>query len=576
MRVLIIGAMGLVGRRVLLQRLSLGDRVTVMSRNATRARRMLVALGLTGIDIVEGDPAVPGPWQDAVSGHDVVIMLAGAGVADRRWTRRYLQTIRDSRVDGTYQVVQAIERAEVRPSLLLSASAVGYYGDRGSVLTDEHGPAGDDVLADICTHWENQAIRAEPLCRVVRMRFGVILDASGGALAKLLPIFRKGLGGRLGSGRQYMSWITWHDVVGSIDHLIAHSDARGAFNIVAPNAVTNREFTAALATVLNRPAFMAVPGPMLRLLAGGFADTLLTGQRVWPAKLMESGYEFRHPAIEGALASVLNIDPPASAPVSRARTALRTMPEDIRLVVLDIDGLLPDSIPVRTALTQYASGSAQVVLATSDGLESARRFQQRCGQSFPMIIGDGGCLLSADGDVLGARVLSTEITEELCRAACAQDDPLALTFETVDGAVQRSESSPGGSLSAPEGVFRIRVEGDEAPRVLFESGIRDSLWKQRRIALHRAPGGELEIIHPMADRGIAVQDIARRTGSPRETVMGVVSCDRSAGLAEWCGFTVALGDASATIQDLADATTEAPSVEGLAEALRSWIRREDP
>ncbi|MAA52796.1 MAG: TIGR01777 family protein [Phycisphaerae bacterium] len=576
MRVLIIGAMGLVGRRVLLQRLALGDQVTVMSRDRGRAQRMLVGLGLTGIEIVEGDPAVPGPWQDAVDGQDVVIMLAGAGVADRRWSRRYLQLIRDSRVDGTYQVVQAIERARSRPSLLLSASAVGYYGDRGSVLTDERAPVGDDVLADICMQWEEQAIRAEPLCRVVRMRFGVILDASGGALGRMLPIFRKGLGGRLGSGRQYMSWIAWHDVVGSIDHLIAHGDAQGAFNIVTPNAVTNREFTVALATLLNRPAFMAVPGPMLRLVAGGLAHTLLTGQRVWPAKLMESGYEFRYPAIERALATVLNIEPPLRTAAPRARTALRTMPEDIRLVGLDVDGLLPDSIPVQTVLAQYASGSMQVVLSSSDGLEPARRFQHRCGQSFPMIIADGAVLLSGEGKVISARLLSPELVDELGRFACAQDEPLHLTFETVKGDVVQVESVPGGSVVAPEGIFRIRVDGAEAPRVMFEAAVRDSLWKQRRIALHRSSGGAVDIIHPMADRGIAVQDVARRTGSPRETVMGVVSCDRSAGLAEWCGFSVALGDASATIQDLADATTEAPSVEGLAEALRTWIRREDP
>lgn len=576
MRVLIIGAMGLVGRRVLLQRLALGDQVTVMSRDRARTRRLLTALGLTGIEIVEGDPAVPGPWQASVDGQDIVIMLAGAGIADRRWSRRYLQTIRDSRVDGTYQVVQAIERAESRPSLLLSASAVGYYGDRGSVLTDEHAPAGDDVLADICVHWENQAIRAEPVCRVVRMRFGVILDASGGALARMVPIFRKGLGGRLGSGRQYMSWVTWHDVVGAIDHLIAHEDAHGAFNIVTPNAVTNREFTETLASLLGRPAFMAVPGPMLRLVAGGLATTLLTGQRAWPSKLMESGYEFRYPAIERALATVLNIEPPVPAASPRARTTLRTMPEETRLAVLDVDDLLPDAIQVRSTMAQYAGSGVQTVLATSAGLELARRFLHRCGQSFPMIIADGACLLSGEGDVVSARTLSSDVVDELCRAATSQDEPLRFTFETVDGDVLVVESAPGGSMEAPEGVFRIRVDGDEAPRVLFESGIRESHWKTRRIALHQSVDGGLEIIHPMADRGIAVQEVARRMGSPRETVMAVVSCDRSAGLAEWCGFAVALGDASATIQGLADATTEDPSADGLAEALRTWIRRADP
>ena len=193
-----------------------------------------------------------------------------------------------------------------------------------------------------------------------------------------------------------------------------------------------------------------------------------------------------------------------------------------------------------------------------------------------MIIADGACLLSAEGDVVNARVLPSAVVDALCLAAASRAAPLRFTFETVEGDVIAGESSPGGSMTAPEGVFRIHVVGDEAPRVLFESGIRETLWKERRIAMHRAVDGGLEIIHPLADRGIAVQEVARRTGSPRETVMAVVSSDRSAGLAEGCGCSVALGEASATIQDLADATTEDPSADGLAEALRTWIRRTDP
>ncbi|MDG2200969.1 MAG: TIGR01777 family oxidoreductase [Phycisphaerales bacterium] len=576
-RILIVGAMGLVGRRVLLQRLTLGDQITVMTRDRRRTRQLLVALGLTGIDIIEGDPAVPGPWQESVTGHDVVITLAGAGIADRRWSSRYIRTMRDSRVDGTYQLVQAIERSTDRPSLLLSASAVGYYGDRGSVLTDEHAAAGDDTLADMCVHWENQAIRAESMCRVVRMRFGVVLDASGGALGRMLPIFRKGLGGRLGSGRQYMSWVTWHDVVGAIDHFIEHDDAHGAFNVVAPNAVTNREFTETLASLLHRPAIFTVPAPALRLAVGGLASTLLTGQRAWPAKLMESGFEFQFPALDTALGTVLNLQVPPPKLRKQASTALRPMPSPPRLVVVDINELLPDAIKTRTMLQQLAASPAQVVLATSSGLEMSRRFLHRCGQSFPMIIADGAGLLAADGSTLASsRVLPAELVSGMWSVADALDEPLLFTFETTEGDVVQRTTNQDKPMDLPSSILRIRIEGEEAPRVLFEANIREKFWKQRCIALHVAGDGSLEIIHPLADRGIAVQDVARRLGTPRETVMAVVSSERSAGLAEWSGFAVALSDAPATIQDLADVTTEAAAEDGLAEALHTWILAPDP
>jgi len=577
MRILIIGAMGLVGRRVLLQRLTLGDQVTVMSRDRRRTRRILVALGLTGINIIEGDPAIPGPWQESITDHDVVIMLAGAGIADRRWSARYIRTMRDSRVDGTYQLVQAIERSADRPMLLLTASAVGYYGDRGSVLTDEHAAAGDDTLADICVHWENQAIRAEPMCRVVRMRFGVVLDASGGALGRMLPIFRKGFGGRLGSGRQYMSWITWHDVVGAVDHFIEHDDMHGAFNVVAPNAVTNREFTATLASLLHRPAMFPVPGPALRLAVGGLASTLLTGQRAWPAKLMKSGFEFQFPALDTALGAVLNMEVPPPRLKKQVSTALRPMPSPPRLVVVDINELLPDAIKTRTVLQQLAASPAQVVLATSGGLELSRRFLHRCGQTFPMIIADGAGLLPGDGGALvSSRVLPAELVTGMWSVAESLDEPLHFTFETVEGDVLQHSTKRGRVMDPPPCIFRIRVEGEEAPRVLFESNIRETYWKQRCIALHVASDGAVEIIHPLADRGIAVQEVARRLGTPRETVMAVVSSERCAGLAEWSGFAVALSDAPATIQELADITTETASEDGLAEALHTWILATDP
>lgn len=578
MRILIIGAMGTIGRRILLQRLAMGDEVTVMSRDRRRTRRLLVALGHTGIPIVEGDPAIPGPWQDAVDGQDAVLMVAGAGIADRRWSRRYLRQVHQSRIDGTYQVVRAIDRAEKRPEVFMTASATGYYGDRGRVLTDEFAPAGDDALARLCVDWENQAIRAEPLCRVIRMRFGMVLDASGGALAKMLPIFRKGLGGRLGSGRQYISWVAWQDVVEIVNHLLESDDAAGAYNIVSPNAVTNLEFTKALAAVLHRPAFMAMPSPMLRVALGGIASVLLTGQRAWPSRLMDSGYEFRFPVLESALASVLNLQQ-AERRTSPLKIREVLPPAAPRIIVVDIDAFRPDDPGTRAALRRLGASGAQLVLATRRGIDEIRWFMHDSELDCPVIVSDGAAVIGRGGEhVVASRTITVELLHEILVAARGIGEPLVVELETIDGARHRLNLDGRSMVEHVDGtpVFRIRVAGEEAPRVQFEALVRERFWKQRRVAIHISEEGVLEILHPHADRGIAVQEVARRLGTGREGVLAIVQSDRSAGLADWSGFSVALSDASVTIQGLADATTASGGVDGLIEAHEQWVRHPQP
>lgn len=569
MRTLIIGATGTIGRRVLLHRLSKGDSVTVMTRDAGRTRWLLAAMGHVGVPTIEGDSSTPGPWQAAVDGQDVVIVLGGAGIADKRWSKRRLKQIRTSRVDGVYQVVRAIDIAQQQPAVLIVASAVGYYGDTGRVLDDEFTPAGSDALASLCLDWENQAIRAERLCRVIRLRMGVVLDASGGALRKMLPVFRKGLGGRLGSGRQYMSWISWHDVVGIIDHLIGIDSASGAYNLASPTSVTNREFTKTLAAVLGRPAFLPVPGPVLRLVMGKLARYLLMGQRAYPARVLESGYEFRHPVLEGALAAVLNATPGEDPAIEVPGPS-----EPPGIIVVDIDGFTGASSGLKSAMRLLDRTGCEIILATSHGLKEAIQLLHDLDRTSTTIAADGALILGRGGtSVHASRLLGDVLLYTILAALGEINGVVEVELERQDGeCASWSSSDPLPPVESLSGIYRVHIGGTEAVCAQSEHLVRERFWKQRQVACQLAEDGRLEVLDPLADRGVAIQEIARRLHVPRERVAAVVRGDRSAGLAEWSGFSVALKGASATIQGLADATTRSPGTDGIVEAMERWLR----
>jgi uncharacterized protein (TIGR01777 family) len=244
--------------------------------------------------------------QQGLEGHDAVIHLAGESIADRRWTTAQMARIRESRVAGTDLLARTLARLDRPPRTFLSASAIGYYGDAGDTVLDETTGAGTGFLSELAQAWENAAsAAAEAGIRVSLMRTGVILSPTGGALAKMLPIFRAGLAGRLGSGRQWMSWISLDDAVGAILHLLL-GDASGPVNLVAPTPVTNAEFTRTLAGLLRRPALLPVPAPALRIAVGRMADeALLASTRVQPGQLLEQGYAFQHPTLRQALQHVL-------------------------------------------------------------------------------------------------------------------------------------------------------------------------------------------------------------------------------------------------------------------------------
>jgi hypothetical protein len=242
---------------------------------------------------------------DALSGFDAVIHLAGEGVGSSRWSAARKERIRDSRVLGTRTVVQALRDADPRPSVLVSASAVGYYGDNGDGILNDDSPPGDTFLAEVVRSWEHEASAASEIgVRVAMPRFGIILSPDGGALQQILLPFRLGVGGRLGDGRQYFPWVHLDDAVHGVLHALdGHIDR--PFNCMAPTPVSNRDYTRELASVLRRPAIFPVPRFVLRMVLGELADSVLESQRAMPQRLVDSGFEFRFPGLRAALVDLL-------------------------------------------------------------------------------------------------------------------------------------------------------------------------------------------------------------------------------------------------------------------------------
>jgi uncharacterized protein (TIGR01777 family) len=237
---------------------------------------------------------------------DAIVNLAGEPVAEGRWTEEKKARIRASRIDGTRHLVEAIARSKQRPQVLVSASAVGFYGDRGDELLDETSSMGRGFLAEVCHAWEEEAKQAEKLgVRVVLVRIGVVLMRGEGFLGKLVPLFKTGLGGKVGDGGQWIPWIHADDVVGLVLHAIGKTDVRGPMNLTAPAPATNGEITKALASALHRPAFMPAPKVMLKAAFGELASVVLASQRVVPRVAEATGYTFRHPSLQEALRAEL-------------------------------------------------------------------------------------------------------------------------------------------------------------------------------------------------------------------------------------------------------------------------------
>jgi uncharacterized protein (TIGR01777 family) len=287
MRVLVTGGTGLVGKPTCDALRAAGHAVTVVSREPGRVPAR--AIGWDGL-------------RAAMPETDAIVNLAGDPIAGGRWTAARKQEIRRSRIEATRALVEAIAGADPRPTVLVNASAVGYYGDRGDQPLDENAAPGHDFLARVCVDWEAEARRAEAVgVRVARLRFGIVLAPDGGALSAMLLPFRAGVGGRLGSGRQWMSWIYRDDVVGIIRDALTNEAYGGAVNVTSPNPVTNADFTHALGRAVHRPTMLPVPGIALRLALGEMATMLLQGQRVLPTVAQRVGYAWRQPELAAAL-----------------------------------------------------------------------------------------------------------------------------------------------------------------------------------------------------------------------------------------------------------------------------------
>ena len=296
MKYIISGGTGFIGSRVVDRLLANTDYVAIWSRKPGLEKRI-------GVASHSWDPLNEEPPEESVNNMDTVIHLAGEPVA-QRWNPEVRRRIQDSRVLGTRRLVDVIGRVKHKPTTLIAASAIGYYGDRGAEVLEENAGPGKGFLARVCQGWEAEADRAAQFgVRVVKVRIGIVLGQEGGALQRMAPVFRMGLGGKLGSGRQYMPWIHVDDVAGMILHAANH-DVRGAMNCTAPNPVTNAAFTSALASAVHRPAILPVPGLALRLLFGELGKHMLDSARVVPRAAIDSGYQFQYPELVPALTNL--------------------------------------------------------------------------------------------------------------------------------------------------------------------------------------------------------------------------------------------------------------------------------
>jgi uncharacterized protein (TIGR01777 family) len=303
MNVTVAGATGLIGRALCKALVEQGHSVTALVRNSARAADLLP---IAGLKQVEWDPGIAGAWEEAAGRADAVINLSGESIAARRWSAAYKQRLRSSRLDSTRALVRARADCGTTGGVFINASAVGYYGDRGDAVLNEDAPPGDDFLARLCVDWEGEALACRELeTRVVLLRLAMVLARGGGAIEKMAKPYRWFLGGPLGRGRQWTAWIHLSDVVGMVLWALSNPSVDGPINVCSPNPVRMRDFATSLGIVLRRPALFPVPAPVLRVVVGEMADSLLASQRVAPRAASEGGYQWHYPLLEPALHSVL-------------------------------------------------------------------------------------------------------------------------------------------------------------------------------------------------------------------------------------------------------------------------------
>lgn len=600
MRIFVTGGTGLIGRRLVVARLARGDQVVVLSRNAARAAGQFAARANPNVTIVEGDPSYPGPWQDAIDGCDAVVHLAAAGIADKRWNARRRRQIVESRLDGTHQVVEGIRAASQPPRTFVSGSAIGWYGETGNAAVDEGATRpGDDFLARLAVKWEAIAAEAESVgTRVVLLRTGIVLDERGGFLPTALRPFRFFIGGPIGNGRQFVSWVHWRDVIGIIDTALRDETVSGAINATSPEPVTNRELSRAMGGAIGRPSWLPVPGFALRLAIGPMARYALMSQRVLPERAREAGYRFLYEDVDSALEHLLA---PVTAPLredpalnidadaTTESTEDAAPPAPVRLVAISVDGALlrrdgrmPQGV-VHACAAAVKAGCA-IVLVTARPPRAIANVVRALDLDAPVIAYAGAAIWNPRDEVAQYHeALDAAVAREVIDRARAVDPNVQVAIERLDrwytdrlgeGVAARSGEPDGeGPLESflDEPVSQVGLLATAPVIDAIRDALGEGLWRDRRIAVFRPERTLLTVAHPLTDPAIALQRIARASGIEQEAVMAIGGGPEDAGMVEWAGFGVAIAGAAPPVLKVADAVVPDAEDHGVARALRRWV-----
>jgi hypothetical protein len=305
MKIAISGATGFVGSRLVERLHTEGHRILVLTRNPTFAQKVFPSPAFPNLEIIAYTPTVSGTWQDAIAGCNGVVNLAGEPIAEGRWTPERKQEILNTRKLGTQKIVEAIAKANPRPSILVNTSAIGYYGTSETASFNEDSASGNDFLSQVCQEWEQEATKVKDTnVRLVILRFGIVLG-NGGALGKMITPFKLFAGGPIGSGQQWFSWIHLDDIVGLIIQSLTKSTMEGVYNATAPQPVRMNDLSTTMGNVMNRPSWLPVPGFAIEAILGDGAKVVLEGQKVLPKRTLESGFEYQYPNLQSALTHIL-------------------------------------------------------------------------------------------------------------------------------------------------------------------------------------------------------------------------------------------------------------------------------